>query len=57
MEKFTAEPIELARDETREVLEQIVRRGAQRMLQVALEEEVAEFLERHGQLKDAAGRQ
>ena len=57
MEKCTAEPIEFARDETREVLERIVRRGAQRMLQVALEEEVAEFVERHGELKDAAGKQ
>lgn len=57
MEKCTAEPIEFARDETREVLERIVRRGAQRMLQVALEEEVAEFVERHGELKDAEGRQ
>ena len=57
MDKSTAEPIEFAREESREILEQIVRRGAQRMLQVALEDEVAEFVERHRELKDAEGKQ
>ena len=55
MDESTAEPIMFAREETREVLEEIARRGAQRMLQVALEEEVAEFVERHGGVRDAEG--
>ena len=57
MDESTAEPIMFASEETREVLERIARGGAQRMLQVALEEEVAEFVERHRELRDAEGKQ
>lgn len=43
-------------DECRDELDEIVRLGAQRMLQSALEAEVAEYIERHKDLVDREGR-
>ncbi len=42
--------------EVRSVLDDLARRGAQRMLAEALEAEVSEFLERHAEQRDATGR-
>lgn len=41
--------------ETRSVLDEIIRKGAQRMLQAALESEVMEYVERHKDLEDLDG--
>jgi transposase-like protein len=41
----------------RSVLEEMVRQGAIQLLQQAIENEVAEYLERHGQERDEDGRQ
>jgi hypothetical protein len=41
----------------RSVLEEIVRQGALQLLQQAIENEVAEYLERHQQERDEKGRQ
>lgn len=41
----------------KDVLEEILREGAQRMLGEALEAEIAEFLERYRELRDSRGRQ
>jgi len=42
--------------EGRDLLDQLVRRGAQRMLQQAIEAEVKEFVERHQDRRDANGK-
>jgi len=42
--------------EARSVLDELARQGAQRMLQTALENEVAEYLERHSEERDEQGR-
>ena len=42
--------------EVRSVLDEIAQRGAQKMLAEALETEVMEFLQRHAEKRDAAGR-
>ena len=41
--------------DTRSVLDELVREGAKRMLQSAIQEEVADYVERHGNLVDAQG--
>ena len=43
--------------ESRSALDELVREGARKMLQDAIENEVAEYLERHGEVKDDQGRQ
>jgi len=43
-------------EDSRSVLDQLVRRGAQQMLQTAIEEEVNEYLTRHGDRTDEQGR-
>ena len=45
-----------AKQAVRSTLDEIVREGAQRLLQSALENEVMEYLERHRQWKDEGGR-
>jgi hypothetical protein len=45
-----------AGSEVQFVLDDIVQRDARRMLAEALESQVAEFLERHAEKRDAAGR-
>jgi transposase-like protein len=42
-------------EDARSVLDQIVRQGAQKMLQMAIEEEVTAYLEAHQDLRDANG--
>lgn len=56
MSKCTKE-IEFIKDEsTWSVLEQVVREGARRMLQPALENEVEEFVQKHSNLTDEDSR-
>jgi len=43
--------------EPRDILDRICRQGARQMLQVALENEVREYLEAHAERRDEAGRQ
>lgn len=42
-------------EDTRSVLDQIVREGAQKMLQMAIEEEVTAYIEAHQELRDGNG--
>src|SRR5215475_13597893 len=48
---------ERAESEGKSFLEQLIRRGAQQMLQRALENEVAEYLEAHKEREDGQGKQ
>ena len=51
MREYTAVEVEgIARDELRSDLEKLLREGARQMLEVALQTEVAEYTERHGQV-------
>ncbi len=52
----TAKPKE-SMPETKQVLEDLVREGARRMLQAALEAEIADHLEKYAALKDEHGKQ
>lgn len=45
----------LQREDARSVLDEIIRRGAQQMLQAAIEVEVAAYLEAHAELRDEDG--
>jgi len=44
------------KDSSRSVLEEIIREGARKMLKLALENEVAEFIQKHSALVDEGGR-
>ena len=59
MSKPTASETVLAMDcsgrEARDVLTEILRRGAQQMLTAAIENEVAEYIDAHAGVGDAAG--
>jgi transposase-like protein len=56
MDKFTKEQQFIKEGEsTWSVLEQVTRDGARKMLQLALENEVAEFIEKHSSLTDVNG--
>ena len=58
MSKYSRK-IEYVKDEPEEawsVLEQIAREGAQKMLQLALENEVKEYIEKHSDLADEDGK-
>lgn len=57
MEKNTRELAFSKESDTWSLLEQIAREGAKKMLQVALENEVDEFLEKHSHIKDEDGKQ
>lgn len=46
----------LKKEDARSVLDEIVRQGAQQMLQRALEDEVAAYIERHTELRGEGGR-
>ena len=48
---------ENARDEVVSLIDALVREGARKMLQAALEEEVSEYVERHKGRRDEEGRQ
>ena len=60
MNKTTASETVLAMDssgrEARDVLTEVLRQGAKRMLAAAIENEVAEYIEAHAHQRDAAGR-
>jgi putative transposase len=45
----------LKKEDARSVLDEIIRQGAQQMLQRAIEEEVAAYIERHAELRDEEG--
>jgi len=56
MSKCTKETQFIKEESTWSVLEQIARQGAQKMLQLALENEVEEFIQNHSNLKDENGK-
>jgi transposase-like protein len=53
--KTQANTLSLQNEDTRSVLDEIVREGARHMLQRAIEAEVAAYIEAHQHLRDAAG--
>jgi len=55
MNKFTKETTFIKEESTWSVLEQVVKQGAQKMLQLALENEVEEFIQKHSCLKGENG--
>ena len=57
MEKHTAEQGNCTGSKQWSVLEEIAREGARKMLQQALEHEIAEYLEAHQDLRDESGKQ
>jgi len=57
MEKHTGEQGNCTGSQQWSVLEEIAREGARKMLQQALEHEIAEYLEAHQDLKDESGKQ
>jgi len=57
MKQCTTAEIENTREEAISLIDAFVRQGAQKILHVALEEELAHFLARHQGLKDENGRQ
>ena len=57
MEQCTTAEKERTREEAISLIDAFVRQGAQKMLQVALEEELADFIARHQELKSDNGRQ
>jgi len=58
MDKLTAKAVEdRVISESRTALDEIVREGARRMLQEALENEVADYLSRMASVRTADGRQ
>jgi len=56
MEKCTKETQFIKEESTWSVLEQVTREGARKMLQLALENEVKEFVQKHSNLTDEDGR-
>jgi transposase-like protein len=56
MDKCTKETIFIKEESSWSVLEQVARQGAQKMLQLALENEVEEFILKHSNLKDENGK-
>jgi hypothetical protein len=56
MNKCTKEIGFIKGESTWSVLEQVARQGAQKMLQLALENEVEEFIQKHSSLKDENGK-
>lgn len=56
MDKHTVTPMFCTEGEAFSLLEKIAREGAQRILQEALEYEVAEFVSKYQSLKDATGK-
>jgi putative transposase len=56
MEKCTKETQFIKEENTWSVLEQVARKGAQKMLQLALENEVEEFIQKHSTLTDENGK-
>ena len=55
MSKCTKETQFIKEESTWSVLEQVTREGARKMLQLALENEVGEFIQKHSNLKDENG--
>ena len=55
MDKFTKETTFIKEESTWSVLEQVARQGAQKMLQLALENEVEEFIQKHSNLTGENG--
>ena len=55
MDKCTKETQFIKEENTWSVLEQVARQGAQKMLQLALENEVEEFVKKHSSLKGENG--
>ena len=55
MDNFTKETGFIKEENTWSVLEQVARQGAQKMLQLALENEVEEFIQKHSCLKGENG--
>ena len=55
MDKFTKETQIIKEENTWSVLEQVARQGAQKMLRLALENEVEEFIAKHSNLKSENG--
>ena len=56
MDKFTKETTFVKEESSWSVLEQVVRQGAQKMLQLALENEVEEFIQKHSRLAGESGK-
>jgi putative transposase len=56
MDKCTKEPQFIKEENTWSVLEQVARDGARKMLQLALENEVEEFITKHSALTDESGK-
>lgn len=56
MSKCTKETQFIKEESTWSVLEQVAREGARKMLQLALENEVEEFIQKHSNLKDENGK-
>jgi hypothetical protein len=56
MDKCTKETSFIKEENSWSVLEQVARQGAQKMLQLALENEVEEFILKHSNLKDENGK-
>ena len=56
MDKCTKQPQIIKEENTWSVLEQVARDGARKMLQLALENEVDEFITKHSNLRDENGR-
>ena len=55
MDNFTKETGFIKEESSWSVLEQVARQGAQKMLQLALENEVEEFIQKHSKLKGENG--
>jgi hypothetical protein len=56
MDKCTKETSFIKEESSWSVLEQVARQGAQKMLQLALENEVEEFIAKHSNLTDKNGK-
>ena len=56
MSKCIKETQFIKEESTWSVLEQVAREGARKMLQLALENEVEEFVRKHSNLRDESGR-
>jgi len=56
MDKFTKETGFIKEENSWSVLEQVARQGAQKMLQLALENEVEEFIQKHSNLMGENGK-
>ncbi len=56
MEECTTDAIEFPAESTKDVLTEILREGAQKMLATAIEVEVDAYIEQHADQRDANGR-